>query len=496
MKTFYSFFLITIILTSCSDNSFIQDSENLFSKPEDTQIGYLQFNSADDLIRSIKDNNSLGSRKKAKPNAEVSAEVSSGVFISLMAPIDTAINISTRTDDNIIRYEVGSYSAISQQAMIQEDNLSTYYALGYDSIVPDINFAKLLNIKGEIQVADTVYKISPRGTYFFLSSLESHFTDHFAEYEESDGVLIADNTYILDEKGIYRYATFNNDTETIDAEDDNLPESINDCQMIPYTELSNPFANEVDWDNLPKEKSNAKTIIGKIWQSIFGCNKGFHYKISKKRRVTGKLFYYDYRVYTCTGASVKMEKKNWIGWSGTEADKLTVDWKNVVIESTYKTNPPFENNEQPIVSQVENVHIPGFTDPEPTISILGWEFTQTDIKIIEGKTAKQVYDYLKSKLGQDIPGNARAYMIYGPTKIITIIPNGFKNLTNEKNCRVIFHDAWHLEFTFDFLNPGNWTRTIQSLLGKSPENPKLLSAEVRVAACLDGKWGGMTITKE
>ena len=194
MKTFYSFFLITIILTSCSDNSFIQDSENLFSKPEDTQIGYLQFNSADDLIRSIKDNNSLGSRKKAKPNAEVSAEVSSGVFISLMAPIDTAINISTRTDDNIIRYEVGSYSAISQQAMIQEDNLSTYYALGYDSIVPDINFAKLLNIKGEIQVADTVYKISPRGTYFFLSSLESHFTDHFAEYEESDGVLIADNT--------------------------------------------------------------------------------------------------------------------------------------------------------------------------------------------------------------------------------------------------------------------------------------------------------------
>ena len=31
------------------------------------------------------------------------------------------------------------------------------------------------------------------------------------------------------------------------------------------------------FDNLPKEKSNAKTIIGKIWQSIFGCNKGFHY---------------------------------------------------------------------------------------------------------------------------------------------------------------------------------------------------------------------------
>lgn len=37
--------------------------------------------------------------------------------------------------------------------------------------------------------------------------------------------------------------------------------------------------------------------------------------------------------------------------------------------------------------------------------------------------------------------------------------------------------------------------TIQSLLGKNIDNPKLMVAEVRVAACLDNHWGGMTITK-
>lgn len=69
------------------------------------------------------------------------------------------------------------------------------------------------------------------------------------------------------------------------------------------------------------------------------------------------------------------------------------------------------------------------------------------------------------------------------------------NLTNEANCRVVFHDSWNFKTSFNFLNPGNRGKTIQSLLGKNIDNPKLMVAEVRVAACLDNHWGGMTITK-
>lgn len=36
---------------------------------------------------------------------------------------------------------------------------STYYeSLGYDSLVPNINFAKLLNIQGEMEVKDRIVK--------------------------------------------------------------------------------------------------------------------------------------------------------------------------------------------------------------------------------------------------------------------------------------------------------------------------------------------------
>lgn len=49
--------------------------------------------------------------------------------------------------------------------------------------------------------------------------------------------------------------------------------------------------------------------------------------------------------------------------------------------------------------------------------------------------------------------------------------------------------------TLKFRLTFNRGKTIQSLLGKNIDNPKLMVAEVRVAACLDNHWGGMTITK-
>ena len=38
--------------------------------------------------------------------------------------------------------------------------LSVYEAQGYDTLVPNIRFARLLNVKGELAVSDTVYRIT------------------------------------------------------------------------------------------------------------------------------------------------------------------------------------------------------------------------------------------------------------------------------------------------------------------------------------------------
>lgn len=68
-------------------------------------------------------------------------------------------------NDPILSFEVGRSAC--------KKNNTLYKLLGYDELVPNENFARLLNTHGEIQVGETVYKISPRGTYYFpVSEIE------------------------------------------------------------------------------------------------------------------------------------------------------------------------------------------------------------------------------------------------------------------------------------------------------------------------------------
>lgn len=61
---------------------------------------------------------------------------------------------------------------------------STYYeALGYDSLVPNVNFAKLLNINGEMEVKDNLVKITPKGTYI----VEKKYEEAFKQWLNNNG---------------------------------------------------------------------------------------------------------------------------------------------------------------------------------------------------------------------------------------------------------------------------------------------------------------------
>ena len=231
------------------------------------------------------------------------------------------------------------------------NDMQAYEAFGYDELVPETDFAKLLNVKGEIEVNDTVYKVSKTGTYFFQSSLYDHFANNLEKYEVSQGSKVADKTFLMDE-GIYRYETFDSIVSAESADSD-LPDSIPENMNAPYTPpLKTSYAEEVPWSKLPAYDADAKTIVGKIWQSLFGRNKSYVYQISKNRRVRGKFYYYNYRVHASTGALVEMQKKNWIGWSGTEAEGLTVNWHNIVFETKYQSSVPsgYYLNSRPLES--------------------------------------------------------------------------------------------------------------------------------------------------
>lgn len=73
-------------------------------------------------------------------------------------------------DDIASRKYVGLLSKINSPATIGD--VTYYEALGYDSLVPNINLACLLNSKGEVEVGLNVIKIAPEGTYIFPKEYE------------------------------------------------------------------------------------------------------------------------------------------------------------------------------------------------------------------------------------------------------------------------------------------------------------------------------------
>lgn len=55
---------------------------------------------------------------------------------------------------------------------------------------------------------------------------------------------------------------------------------------------------------------------------------------SKKRRVRGSFYFYNYGVYAEIGVQGWTDKKNWIGWSKTASDELRVGWDKVVLKKS------------------------------------------------------------------------------------------------------------------------------------------------------------------
>lgn len=204
-------------------------------------------------------------------------------------------------------------------SMPRSNEEETYYEkMGYDTLVPNRNFARLINPNGEIIVKDTIYKITPNGTYFFHKSKESEFAEIYKT--DSIGQPVNGDLYALTDE-IFRYNTFKGSEkeEEIELSDDDESdsESISTRASVP----------EPNYASFPVFKAERHTFFGKIREKLFGRDKYYSVKLSKKRKVRGRFYAYNYVAYSESGVTGMMEKKNFIGWSKTKADELRIEWK-------------------------------------------------------------------------------------------------------------------------------------------------------------------------
>lgn len=204
--------------------------------------------------------------------------------------------------DPILSYEVNKARF--------EGDVTLYKGLGYDELVPNENFARLLNAHGEIRVGETIYKISPRGTYFFPATELEMFEARYAEYEEMDGNCVSEKTYCL-APTVFRYDTF---ADMID-EEASLP-----MKSIPG----------YNWNSAETHQGSANEVFE---------NQIFYKELQFNVRMKTRVYNHDYVVYQERGAYVKVQNKTWIGWwADKTATGLGLGWNNIIMTSDYQSN--------------------------------------------------------------------------------------------------------------------------------------------------------------
>lgn len=147
MKRFIIYFLCMLlyILSSCSDELTPQHlSETATEKSQASGDGFLCLPSKDALQDVIE--------QGAMTRSTISSFVENGEFTSLLDEVSSNApcldELTTEEKDTIL-----------------SQHLTYYEAFGYEDLVPNENFAKLLNWKGEFLVGDSLYRITPIGTF-------------------------------------------------------------------------------------------------------------------------------------------------------------------------------------------------------------------------------------------------------------------------------------------------------------------------------------------
>ena len=485
-----------LVMASCQDPDFTPAPEKQTGNETSSinnGIGLLSFKSADELNEAMQTMHAV--QRVPKGMIDVPLDTARGDdFKDIFTPVGELEQYAQI--DPIIELELASTKKYIDDTRLLDD-MSIYDACGYEKLVPENDFAKLLNARGEIEVNDTVYKISKQGTYFFHVSLYKYFTNKYKDLECANGRKVSDKTYLVDDNGIYRYETFDSTATDVEKEDSELPDSLNESEAPLAPPIMSSYAQEVPWDKLPVYNADAKTIIGKFWQNLFG-RKCFKYKISKNRRVKTRFYYFDYKIHESIGALVIMEKKNWIGWSSTNAEKLTLNWHNIILNIKYNNNRPDNhyNKSNLLLSPIEQKYIPGYDDKLPTVTILGYELSKAELNSLICSSAKEGYNLLKGILKKDIPKGAQAYVFYGNNDIKIWIPDGFLDGVNKPKLEQKFYDKWHFVISLNFPNVlSSWKSWAKEMNNSSPKIT-LVGGEIKAAASLDNKWGGATVIKK
>lgn len=411
--------------------------------------------------------------------------------------LSTSINLAVQQTKSGLEV-AGKLALPKGESMLEQEN----YVEEMSEYIPNTEFAKLLNKEGEIIVENNIYKITPNGTYYFDKSKRSVFNTLYANDSLMIGKPIGDKLYLIAD-GIYRYDTFYKEKGEINYADKSANVEEFKTKAGSHTG-ANPNLDKMDWFT-----ADRTTWLGKIVQNLFGSTKEFskYYPHTNKRRVKGSFYFYNYVAYAEIGAQGWTDKKNWIGWSKTEADDLRVGWRNVVLVTklpdTYKNSMNAMTNLSRSVSPIQYMDVPGTMHKVNMKTMVIPDFDATGFDRVLNNGALAAFNWLKSLSKQNETDweRAEAAMVISRTHIFTVFRDQDVRKLNTKSYTHVFASQAKFMISVNFASFPQSTTDYTNLLINIVKNtsqmnyPTLANGDMYVAAKFGEYWQGMRIKK-
>lgn len=461
---------------SCRNDNFTE----LLYNGEEQNSTYLMdkditfnFNNKNELYCTIWSNKAEGTRSTIHPPTN---------FISLLDKVqenDTILNQFTE----------------EERKYIQEESLTYYDILGLEDFVPNENFARLLNSRGEITVNDSIYRVTPWGT--LCAKMENRdLIDKVYEQLQNGTIDLTYNDYLTkinDEISLinsYSYTAYT--TERDGSESNFLPLSRTSTEQIPY-------------NSFPRYSSESHTFVGKLLGKVFGDRSVKHHDFMPGYRVKGSLYDYDYGVYSEVGTFVASRRKRGgllkkiNGWKGTNAQELSITYRGIVLEM--KTGLP-DNIQLPQKATMirENVKLDmsGIGKQLFCIDICGKEITDAEVMKLAGTGLQSAMPILKRWLGRDVSQRTQAIRILTQSKVYVVILDNQINSYNTDKLRKVFSSGVKFYISSNIIsNPISLKAAIDFMNGlRSLPVKRMKGGEVILAGKINNRWGGMIIKKK
>jgi hypothetical protein len=274
------------------------------------------------------------------------------------------------------------------------------------------------------------------------------------------------------------------------------------------------YGSEPDIASFPTFKNTKGNIWGYIIQNIIGYSKAHtqYYNHTDKRRVRGEFYENNHVFYAELGVKGWTDKKNWIGWSKTEADELRIGWTNVVlcVELTSAMKKHMQDikklQQNPMHTRPEYQQIPGSTYTINTTTLVIPGLKESELKKYINKGAKELYDFLASigvKQSQSDYAKSKALVISSDNYLFYIIKDDhIKRYSCDYYCRVFASQAKGGITVNQNSFSGSWPEVVVKLAisifntSKDMNYPTLYGGRTYAAARFSNEWQGMNMYKE